>query len=69
MKVLSVVNGAIGSDSDLVFKYVNKGNGSANERHVHPVEILNGNVLVAVDLEKDSYRRIILDNMSEVRSI
>lgn len=69
MKVMSVVKNAMMSDSELVFSYVNKGNGSTNERHVQPVEILNGNVLVAVDLDKDSYRRFAIENMSNVRSV
>lgn len=56
---------AINEKSVLTFTY-NKNDLSSTERRVMPVEILD-DVLVAIDLDKDGYRRFHVSQMENVR--
>lgn len=69
MNVSKIVNDALVNHTELEFVYSNQNKNVKGTRHVVPTELINGNVLVAVDLDKDGYRRFILDNMSNVREV
>jgi len=64
--VQKVVEAAIQNNSDLVFTYSNLNKNKVSKRHVRPVEVISGNVLVAIDLDKDDYRRFAYDSMEEI---
>lgn len=68
MNVSKIVKNALDNGVELEFVYSNKNKNAVGVRHVQPVELINGgNVLVGIDLDKDGYRRFILDNMTNVR--
>lgn len=69
MKVSNIVNDALANGVNLSFAYSSKNNPAVTVRHVQPTEIINGNVLVAIDLDKGQYRRFLMDSMTGVREI
>ena len=64
--VSKIVDEALVKDKSLRFHYENVNKNKSAERYVRPVEVIRGDVLVAIDAASDEYRRFRYDHMSDV---
>lgn len=64
--VSTIVDEALRKDRSLSFYYENVNKNKAGDREVRPVEVLRGEVLVAIDTASGEYRRFRYDHMSDV---
>lgn len=69
MNMSKIFNHAIANGTEVVFTYGSTASSPAGVRHVQPTEIINGDVVVAIDLDKNGYRRFSMNCMSDVREV